>query len=720
MTRYLKCLSGFIFIGMILTIPARGQQRLKIQDPYLKIRAGRHDPLYTTYTAAMQRSRLYGDKGYKMVYYEPDQPVCYRGDQAGRFMTVWMVNRVVLDKTEKFSTPPVVTASFPDMAVTEYELLPGLQVQETFLVYSSSLAVVQLFIENNSDLPHDLSVYPVLELPHDSLRLTGYDKNHHALLAQHYETKKRLISNLYANAPYPQYVRDVFAVSNPPFSFGGYQGDMSSFYRVIKTDWYAVHRTDSLNMAKEGKVDYISLHVRFHLEPGEKKQIRYYRGWQDRKEPAGEIFRQIDSLHTVSLQTFTDQDIRLFRHIPRIDFSSPDEKLVYLGAYNLARGCMLPPSGKTQHNFYVFSRNPLWGWGHGHQVMHESLSMLAYVYLDPASAEESQRVFIEQQGEDGLIPYRAGPRGPQTYPHKGEPTTSSPFFSWTNLEIFRVSRDTAFLTEAYASGAKYVNWLIKHRDKDHDGLFEWGPYGLIENVRDWYNVVFQVSGERHLDIDKEDISDELECLDLSLMVVKEEKSLAEMAHILGREKDARQWMKKADKTSSLINKTMWDPETGFYYHVDMKNHSFRFMTRSLKREEIIGFLALWAGVADTAQARILVNKLTDPEKFWRRFGVPTLSADDPFYSPYVDYCCKWNGPVWLLWDYLVYDGLKKYGYDNIASDLARKMLKAVTTQLAVNHNYWESYSPDFKPLDCPSNYIWDAIMAKLLIREYEQ
>ena len=40
-----------------------------------------------------------------------------------------------------------------------------------------------------------------------------------------------------------------------------------------------------------------------------------------------------------------------------------------------------------------------------------------------------------------------------------------------------------------------------------------------------YNAVFQVSAENFLDVNKEDISDELECLDLTLMVIKEEKVL---------------------------------------------------------------------------------------------------------------------------------------------------------------------------------------------------
>ena len=136
--------------------------------------------------------------------------------------------------------------------------------------------------------------------------------------------------------------------------------------------------------------------------------------------------------------------------------------------------------------------------------------------------------------------------------------------------------------------------------------------------------------------------------------------------------------------------------------------------------EIIGFLALWADAAPRDRAEKLVKTLTDTTKFWRRYGVPTLSAQDPWYSPYVDYCCKWNGPVWLLWDYMVYEGLRDYGYNDLAHELAGKMLNAATVQLKKNHNYWESFSADNEILNSPPNYIWDSIIARLLIEEYQK
>lgn len=714
----MKFLTGILLLIAIplLIFP----QQLLITDDYLKLNASANDPLYTTYAASMERSRLYGDKAYKMDYYSDCMPINYSSDQAGKIYSVWMVNKLVIDKISKFHSKPFVTASFHDMAILEYEPFEGIGVQECFFVYSSTLAVVQMIIKNTSGSNQSIELFPILDLGKDSLHIIRYYKEHDGYITHHFETKKRLISNLYAKAPYPTDTRDFFAGSDKPYSYGGFIRTQDDFYNYIKTDFYSENRTqDSLNFADSGLVSFVSLHYKFELKPGETKAIRYFRGEQDQSEEVMNLIRQVNDLKEASLQPFVDNNIKLFSKIPRIKFETENEKLVYLSAFNLVRGCMLPPSGETTHNFYVFSRNPLWDWGHGHQVLHESLSMMAYAYLDPESAQESQRVYMEQQSDSGLIAYRHGPRGAQSYPHKGEPTTSAPFFSWINWEIYQVSKDKKFLEEAYTSGVNYMNWLMEHRDKDKDGMFEWGPYGIIENVRDWYNAVFQVSAERYLDVDKEDISDELECLDLTTMIIKEMRSLSCMAEELDLKQESGRWKVRADETAKLVNQYMWDENSRFFYSVNMKDQSFFFMERDLKRQEIIGFLPLWSEAVDKERAGLLVQTLTDTTKFWRKYGVPTLAADDEWYSPYVDYCCKWNGPVWLLWDYMVFDGLVSYGYHDLAVKLADKMVLAVTEQLSKNHNYWESYSPDNTVLDCPPNYIWDAIMAKVLIEKYK-
>lgn len=700
-----------IFILLFFVSIVLSGQPYKISDDYLKINAAGDDPLYTTYAAAMERSRLYGDKAYKMDYYSPGKPLHYWSDHAGEIFTIWKFNKVAVLSQRDYCKQPVVTASFPDMVLLEYEPFAGIMVNETFMVYSSTMAVIEQHITNNNDEEFTVDIYPVLFLGNDSLFTDTYNGRTNSLITSRYESKKRLVSNLYANQPYPTDVSDLFSVNFTPVSYGTYSGGLEELYNEIK-------KNDSLNFITGSFTDMAVLHGKFSLKPGESITLRYYRGFRDRSEDISILENQKSELEKASLQKYIDTNVDLFKSVPRIDFQNEDEKPVYISAFNLVRGCMLPPTGETNYNYYVFSRNPLWGWGHGHQVLHESLSMMAYAYLDAESAQNSQRVFMEQQGEDGLIAYRHGPRGAQTYPHKGKPTTSAPFFSWINWEVYKVSKDRQFLGDAYKSGSAYVDWLFNNRDTDQDGTFEWGPYGIIENVRDWFNVVFQVSEVRYLDVDKEDISDELECLDLSLMVVKEMRSLASMASELGQEKESSEWKKRADELSLLINERMWDEETGFFFNINKDDHSFFFMERDLKRMEIIGLLPLWAEAVDNERAAVLVEHLTDENKFWRKYGVPTLSAEDEWYSPYVDQCCKWNGPVWLLWDYMIYHGLENYGYTKLAGELKNKLMLAVTTQLKKNHNFWESFSADNDVLNSPPNYIWDSIMAKVLIDYY--
>jgi len=709
----------YLFLLFYIGSSAMAQQFKPVED-YLRIKAGPADPLYTTYAAAMSRSKLYGDKAYKMDYYSDSRPLSYSSDQAGSMFCIWKVDGVVIANMGEFLKRPVVRFSFPDMAILEYEPFRGISVRETFFVYSSSIAMVDMEIRNTDRVAHEVAVYPVLEAPFDSMKVVRYDSIFNGYIVNRYENPYRLISSLKVEYGYPAEVRDFFTTNRIPESHGAYTGDMGSFYNRIKTDFYTDKRIDLLNMKEKGNAYFVAIHLKKRLKPLESVCFRYLRGFQDRRDEETILVRATDSVKPVLLRSYYEDNLILFSKVPKISFKTGNDKLVYLSAYNLVRGCMYPPSGKADRNFYVFSRNPLWGWGHGHQVLHESLSMIPYAFMDPESAEGSQRVYMDQQREDGLIGYRHGPRGLQDYPHRGMPTTSAPFFSWINLEVYKAGGDKQFLADAYAAGSRYMQWLFSNRDTDHDGTYEWGPNGIIENVRDWYNAVFQVSAERYLDVDKEDISDELECLDLTLMIIKEERSLAEMAVILGKTSEAKQWLKLADSTSGLVNKRMWDDSTGFYYSVNRTDHSFQFLTRDLRRQEIIGFLALWAEAAPKDRAARLVQVLTDTTRFWRRYGVPTLSARDEWYSPYVDYCCKWNGPVWMLWDYMVYDGLRRYGYHEAAHLLARKMLDAVTVQLSKNHNFWESYSPDNEALNCPPNYIWDAIMAKLLIDEHRK
>ena len=193
-----------LILGTFLGYPMAHTQDLIISDPWLLIDAGPNDPLYTTYTAAMERSRLYGDKGYKMNYWSTEKPLSYSSDKSGSMYCIWKCNEVVIDKIPEYHQAPVIVSSFSDMALSRYQPWPGLEVQECFMVYSSKIAMVDMQISNSSHEKIEIEIYPMIEFDRDSLCVESFNQDNDAIMATHYESPKRLISNLYAAGGYPK------------------------------------------------------------------------------------------------------------------------------------------------------------------------------------------------------------------------------------------------------------------------------------------------------------------------------------------------------------------------------------------------------------------------------------------------------------------------------------------------------------------------------------
>jgi glycogen debranching enzyme len=315
---------------------------------------------------------------------------------------------------------------------------------------------------------------------------------------------------------------------------------------------------------------------------------------------------------------------------------------------------------------------------------------------------KSQRVYLETQHKNGYINYRTGAYLDETIPTNGQLTSSAPLYAWENWKIYEITKDKHFLRKMYQSSKEFYNFFVTHRDADGDGLCEWGGHAVLESLRDSQVAVWDQVGWPA----------NFEDLGLNCMLVQEAKSLSKMAHVIGKNKESQSWMKKAQKRSDLINKYMWDPQTGFYYNVSKKNNSFTYKKHNdLKRQEIIGFLPLWAGIASKKQAAILVKTLTNQKKFWRKYGVPSLAADDSYYNPKG----YWNGPVWVQWNYMIEDGLLQYGYKALARELVNKVSENMISQLKKNHTLWEFYSPDSQWGGHHQTYIWAGIINRMFL-----
>lgn len=474
------------------------------------------------------------------------------------------------------------------------------------------------------------------------------------------------------------------AVNIPKASFKAYiQGD-------IQPDIYSDAR-------------YLSFKCSLILEANESQIVRLVRVSDRPNTPPYELKATTDTLFSINLNTYLRENQKLFTKFTQMaTFDERDKNLLYMSANNLMRQVFYPPEGESSYNYYVFSREPVWGWGHGGQVFHESITMLAYADMDPIGAMNSQRVYSERQYYNGYINYRTGSYLNEIIEHNDELTSSAPWYSWLNWEIYKMTSDREFLEEMYSSSKRFYNFFIETRDKDEDGLLEWGGHAVLESVRDALVAVWDEVGW----------PSNFDGVDINSMMVMEAKSLEAMAKELGKTEEAEMWQADHEKRAELINRHMWDEETGFYYNVDKKTNTFTFKEKNdLKRQEIIGFLPLWAGIASEEQATQLVKALTDPERFWRPKGIPSLSAADSFYNPKG----YWNGPVWVQWNYLIMRGLLDYGYEKEARELVDRVAGVMIEQLKENHNLWEFYSPDHNWGGYHKTYIWAGIINRMML-----
>jgi hypothetical protein len=657
------------------------------------------NPVYSTYAASLERSEYILNQSYQMVWFDPEKPVSFDSQQWGSWSVIFRRGDEIRSQLNQYYQKPVITASYSDMVKFFYYPFRDLRSENYFLVYSSRFAVQEMKLFNLGASEMKLEVYPFIQNSKQNYQNIKILPDSEGMFFTHYEFPDNWMKE--HKIPFREKIRNVFLLSEPFDSFGLYDL-FSSSDDENKFTLLSDIQTAKLNNLRIKNSGLISLQKVFTIPAGNSITIRIVRGVTEDENSENELLDISTKLFNENLDYYLILNEKLYDNIPKINFKNTDYESVYWNSFNLIRQCMLPAEGECSYNYYVFSREPRWGWGYGGQVFHESLVMLAYAFMDPKSAMNSQRVFFERQHENGYINYRTGPYLNESIPVNDQVTTSAPWFNWQNLEIFKVTSDTSFLDEAYLSGKKFYHYFIENRDSDKDGLCEWGADAVLESVRDARVAVWDEVGDPA----------NFEALDCNIMLVKEAKSLSEMAKILGLEHESYQWIADAERRSKLINEFMWYEATGFYFHITKNTHSFSFKDENdLKRKEMIAFLALWAGIADSLQAEKLLEHFRNPNEFYRRFGMPSLSADDSYYNP-IGY---WNGPVWIPWQYLIFRGLLDYGYYFDAADLTKRILDNIVFQLKDNHWFWEFFSADDYHAGWNKTYLWTGLIARFFI-----
>ena len=157
-----------------------------------------------------------------------------------------------------------------------------------------------------------------------------------------------------------------------------------------------------------------------------------------------------------------------------------------------------------------------------------------------------------------------------------------------------------------------------------------------------------------------------------------------MARDLGREEETAEIRKEIERLSAVVNATMWDERTAFYYD--------RREDGSLSDVKTIGaYWALLAGCTPAERLGAFLAHLENEKEFNRPHRVPTLSADHPEYNPAGEY---WRGSVWAPTNYMVLRGLTQNGQDDLAHAIGLNHHANVVRVFEQTGTVWENYAPE--------------------------
>lgn len=157
----------------------------------------------------------------------------------------------------------------------------------------------------------------------------------------------------------------------------------------------------------------------------------------------------------------------------------------------------------------------------------------------------------------------------------------------------------------------------------------------------------------------------IEDLSFNCIFIRANAHLKEIAASL-RESLPAELEESMAKTEKALEQ-LWDPYSQQYYSRDFVTH------RLLKIPTVATLLPLYAGSVTKERAKQLVHHLESKHEFGPDYPVPSVAVNSLWFHPKL----YWQGPSWVNMNWLIIDGLKRYGFKDQAKALRESTLEMV-------------------------------------------
>jgi hypothetical protein len=281
-----------------------------------------------------------------------------------------------------------------------------------------------------------------------------------------------------------------------------------------------------------------------------------------------------------------------------------------------------------------------------------------------------------------------------------------------------------FLAESLPVLERYYRFLARERDPDRDGLIS--IISQYESGLDFSPVHDPRPGRRpspgrlaararllqlpnkllgyHLELIFRVTRTHSEDLVVNTAYADGLQTLARLADRLSFAELSRWASNQADIVVAALLDRCYDESRGLFFNLAGPRER-----RVDSVETIVSIVPLLIAGLPAEVSSSLVSHLTDPRAFWTNYPVPSVAIRDPGFradSRLEGHRRIWRGPCSMNTNWFLHEGLRRHGYDQLASDLAERC-RALVERSGFN----EFYNPlDGAPVGA-RNFGWATLAA---------
>ncbi|MCE7536938.1 alpha-glucosidase [Aliivibrio fischeri] len=208
-----------------------------------------------------------------------------------------------------------------------------------------------------------------------------------------------------------------------------------------------------------------------------------------------------------------------------------------------------------------------------------------------------------------------------------------------------------------------------------------------------------------------------ESVDQASYMYSDNQYLAEMADILGKTSEAKDFREKADKLANYINTCMFDEGTGFFYDIRIENKP---LANGCAGKPIVergkgpeGWSPLFNKAATQSHADAVVKVMKDPKEFNTYVPLGTAALTSPAFGPDI----YWRGRVWVDQFYFGLKGMESYGYRDDAVQMASAFFDHADG-LVGDGPIRENYNPLTGDQQGAPNFSWSSAHLYMLYNDF--